>query len=409
MTSQVSTNLTSDVITREMQNVLHSKATFLGTIDRQYDKSFAKDGAKIGASMRARLPRKYTVSTGAAISTQAPQEYSVTLPCTTQAHVDTTFTTAELALDIDTFSSLIVEPAMSQLAAYIDNDALSMYSSIGPSVGTPGATPATLLVYLNAKAKLNQQGTPKDNQRNALIDSAACSATVDGLKGLFQDSSQISKQYLDGMMGRTAGLNFYESDLIQYHTNGAFGDGTHTATDASIAEGLSSIDMATFSVAAPVLNAGDVFTIAGVYDVHPETKQAYSHLKQFTVTTTITGSSNAIAGVSFSPACYAAGAYQNVSALPVTTAVVTMLGTASLTYAQNLVYHKNAFTLATADLEMPDDVHFKSRQVFEGISMRLLRQYTISTDAIPARIDVLYGYKELHDLRREPQAVRLWG
>ena len=408
MTSMASTNLTPDMITREMQRVLHSKAQFVGTVNRAYDNSFAVDGAKIGATLRVRLPRKYSVQTGAALSTEEPQEYSVSLPCSTQAHVDTTFSSAELSLDIDSFSNLIIEPAMAQLAAYIDNDCLSMYDTIGPSVGTPGTTPATLLVYLNAKAKLNQQATPKDNNRCVMIDSAASAATVDGLKGLFQDSSQISKQYLDGMMGRTAGFNFYENDLLNTHTTGAFA-GTVLVDDAAIASGDSTIGMDAFTDAAPTLKKGDVFTIADVYDVHPETKVAYSHLKQFVVTADATGSSNEITAVSFSPAIVSTGSYQNISALPVNNAAVTFLGTASTTYAQNLAYHRDAFTIATADLEMPEDVHFKSRQVYEGISMRLIRQYTISDDHIPSRVDVLYGYKELHDLRREPQCVRIWG
>lgn len=409
MTSQVTTNLTSDVITREMQRVLHTKAQFCGTINRQYDNSFAQEGAAIGKTLRVRLPRKYTVSTGAALSTQAPQEPSTTLTVTTQAHVDTTFTTAELALDIDDFSQRIIQPAMSQLAAYIDNDALSMYDETAPSVGTPGTTPATYLVWAQAKAKLNEQATPIDNQRNVMMDSQASASTTDALKGLFQQSNQIANQYLEGKMGRMTGFDFYESDLIQKHTNGAFGDGTHAVDDGAIASGDTTLGMDTFSVAAPVINKGDVFTIAGVFDVHPETKQAYSHLKQFTCTTTVTGATSAIASVAFTPAIISTGAYQNISALPADSAVVTMLGTASLTYPQNLAYHKDAFTIATADLEMPDDVHFKSRIVFEGISMRLLRQYTIATDAIPARVDVLYGYKALHDTAREPQAVRVWG
>lgn len=397
------------MITREMQRVLHTKAQFCGTINRQYDDSFAQEGASIGKTLRVRLPRKYTVSTGASLSTQAPQEPSTTLTITTQAHVDTTFTTAELALDIDDFSQRIIQPAMSQLSAYIDNDALSMYQEVAPSVGTPGTTPNTYLVYAQGKAKLNEQACPIDNRRVALVGSQASASTTDALKGLFQSSTQISQQYLEGKMGQMAGFMFYESDLIQRHTNGAFGDGTHAVNDAAIASGDTTLGMDTFSVAAPVLNKGDVFTIAGVFDVHPETKQAYSHLKQFTVTATVTGATNAIASVAFTPSLTSTGAYQNISALPIDDAVVTMVGSASTTYPINMLYHEDAFTIATADLEMPDDVHFKSRVVYEGLSMRLLRQYTIASDAIPARIDVLYGYKALHDTEREPCAVRLWG
>lgn len=409
MASLVSTNLTPDMITREMQRVLHTKAQFCGTINREYDDSFAQEGAKIGATLRIRLPRKYTVSTGAALSTQAPQEYSVTLPCSTQAHVDTTFTTAELALDIDDFSDRIITPAMSQLAAYIDNDALTMGASIAPSTGTPGTSPTNLLPYLQAKAKLNQQASPVDEKRTALVSSETSASLVNGLSGIFQSANQISNQYLQGKMGLAAGFTFYESDLLNSHTTGNFGTTGAAINDAATTDGQTTVNMDTFSNATPTLTVGDVFTVAGVFDVHPETKVPYSHLKQFVVTAAATGATNAITGVTFSPAWISTGVYQNVSALPADDAVVAFTGDAATSYKYDLCYHRDAFTMATADLEMPNDVHFKSRIVFENISMRLLRQYTISDDAIPARVDVLYGYVPIHDDRREPQAVRVWG
>lgn len=410
MASLVSTNLTPDMITREMQRVLHTKAQFCGTINREYDDSFAQEGAKIGATLRVRLPRKYTVSIGSALSAQSPQENSVTLPCSTQAHVDTTFSTAELALDIDDFSDRIIQPAMSQLAAYIDNDALTMGASVAPSVGTPGTGPTNLLPYLQAKAKLNQQATPIDNLRTAMVSSDTSATLVNGLSGLFQDSTQISNQYLQGKMGRTAGFTFYENDLLNRHTTGDFGAGTAAVNDAAVADGQNTLDMDTFTVAAPTLTVGDVFTIDGVFDVHPETKVAYQHLKQFVVTADAgPGAVNALTGVAFSPTLQSTGAYQNISALPADDAVITFFGSATTSYNYDICYHRDAFTMATADLEMPNDVHFKSRIVFEGISMRVLRQYTISDDAIPARVDVLYGYVPINDGLREPQACRVWG
>ena len=408
MASNTITNLTTDKITEEMQRVLHSKAQFLGTINKEYDDSFAKDGAKIGASLRVRLPRKYSVQSGAALSTEEPQENSVTLPCDSQRHVDTTFTTADMALDIDRFSERIVVPAMSQLAAYVDNDLLSMYSSVAPSVGTPGTAPVKMLPFAQARAKLNQQATPKDGDRCVLVDSNVSAAVIDGNRSLFQDSTSISRQYLEGMIGRSTGFDFLESELLNTHTNGAFA-GSTLIDDASIATGQTTIGIDAFTDAAPTIKKGDVFTIADVYDVHPETKQSYSHLKQFVVTADNTGSTNQITDVAFRPAIHLTGVYQNIDALPVDDAVVTFLGTAETTYQNSLAYHKNAFLCASADLLMPNDVHNKSRVVFEGMSMRVLTQYTISSDAMPTRIDILYGYIMASDTAREPQACRVWG
>jgi hypothetical protein len=154
------------------------------------------------------------------------------------------------------------------------------------------------------------------------------------------------------------------------------------------------------------LKAGDVFTIAGVYAVNPQTRQSTGSLQQFVVTADATASSGAWSSVSISPAIYTAShALATVDAFPADNAVVTVLGSASTNYAQNLVYHKDAIAFATADLLMPQGVDMASRQVHNGISMRIVRQYDINNDRMPCRVDVLYGYSVI----RPQMGVRLWG
>jgi hypothetical protein len=155
------------------------------------------------------------------------------------------------------------------------------------------------------------------------------------------------------------------------------------------------------------LKKGETFTIAGYYAVHPETKVPYTHLQQFVVTADKAASGTTIASLAIAPAIVTSGAYQNVYGTPGTDAVVTFNGgtqcggvadstaSASAAYGQNLCFHKDAFAFVSADLEMPSGVHFAARKVMDGISMRIIRQYDINNDAIPARIDVLYGYKAI--------------
>jgi len=148
-----------------------------------------------------------------------------------------------------------------------------------------------------------------------------------------------------------------------------------------------------------------VFTIAAVYAVNPQTRLSTGSLQQFVVTAdqTLTGTSATIA---FQPAMYTAtNALATVDAFPVSTAVITFVGTASTVYPQNLVYHKDAITLATADLLLPQGVDMASRQVHNGISMRIVRQYDINNDRMPCRVDVLYGFNTI----RAPMACRVWG
>jgi len=147
-----------------------------------------------------------------------------------------------------------------------------------------------------------------------------------------------------------------------------------------------------------------VFTVAGVYAVNPQTRETTGSLQQFVVTAAASGSSTAT--LSVSPAMYTADqALATIDAFPAASAVVTMLGSAATAYPQNLVYHKDAITFATADLLLPQGVDMASRAVHNGISMRVVRQYDINNDRMPCRIDVLYGYSVI----RPQMAVRLWG
>jgi len=375
------------MITREALAVLHEKLSFVGTINREYDSSFARSGAKIGNTLRIRKPAKYTVRTGAAISTQDHEEESTTLAVSTQKGVDVTFTTDELTMSLDDFSSNVLEPQMAVLASNIEADVLSgVTKEIYNLVGTPGTTPAGTLVFGQARAKLNQYLAPKDNMRCVQMDSLTMASMVGALEGLFHESTQTSKAYLDGLIGRHAGFNWYENEKVYVHSNGADVAGAIDDAGAAIATGDTSVAVDGFTAA---LSVGSVFTMAGVNAVHGETKVDYGFLQQFVVTAATTTL------ITFDPPLYSTGAKQNVSALPADDAAITASGALSTDYEQHLAYHKNVATFATADLVMPEGVHFASRQVFDGISMRIVRQYDISTDKIPCRIDVLYGYKTI--------------
>jgi hypothetical protein len=382
--------LTPTAVTREALRILHQKLTFVGNVNRQYDDSFAKTGAKIGDTLKIRLPNQYVVRTGKTLSTQDTTENSVSLTVGTQKGVDINFSSAELTLSLDDFSDRILEPAMAVLAANIEADALNMYKDVYNSVGTAGTVPADLLTYLTAKQKLDENLAPMDKNRTIHTLPNASVKLVDALKGLFQDSSAISEQYREGKMGRTAGFDFYQNTLLPTHTLGnkvssvTVNGATQTGSTLNIG-GVANAD---------TFKQGTVFTIAGVYQVHPESKAAYASLQQFVVTadaamTTTTGS------ISISPPMVATGALQNINATAASGAVITIVGSASTSYGQNLAFHKDAFAFATADLLMPKGVDFAAREVYDGVSMRIVRMYDITNDNFPCRLDVLYGYKAI--------------
>ena len=394
------TFLTPNMITREALRILHQKLTFVGSINREYDKSFAKDGAKIGDTLRVRLPNQYTVRTGQNLSAQDTNETQVSLTVGTQRGVDTHFTSSELTLSLDDFSQRILEPSMSVLAAAIEADALTMYQDVSQSDWNGGAA-ATYQRLLRGR-KIMQDALAPSNDRTALLNTQDNVDLVDALKGLFQDSTGIAKQYREGYMGRTGGFDFSENTLMPRHTRGAANTAYTTSTlVAALPISATPVSAITVATGTGAMNDGDVFTIANVFAVHPETKANTGVLQQFVVTTANAGGA---VSVQISPAIVLAGGAQNV-VIPSTSATASLVffGTASATVSTSLLYQKDAFAFATADLQMPRGVDFAAREVMDGISMRIVRDYDISTDRFPCRIDVLYGFRTL----RPQLAVRL--
>jgi len=379
--------LTPTAVTREALRILHQKLNFVGNIVRDYDDSFAKKGAKIGDTVKVRLPNQYVVRTGATLSAQNTVESSVALQISTQKGVDLNFTSAELTLNLDDFSERILNPAMSVLAAAIEADALSMALDVYQAVNNVGSA-ISLNKVLGGRKLLQDALAPADNQRTCLLNTQDNVDLIDSLKGLFQDSSAITKQYKEGMMGRTAGFDFYENTLFGNQQTGTAASATTYTVNGANQVG-SGVIVAT---GATTFKKGDVVTFAGCNKVHPETKADQGVLQQFVVTADHAGGAGTLA---IAPAIVTSGAYQNVSASPNHGGAVVKVGGASAIYKPSLVFHKEAFAFVTADLVMPQGVHFAAREVIDGVSMRIVQQYDIANDRLPCRLDVAYGYATL--------------
>lgn len=400
--------LTIDMITRKSLEILENNLVITRNVNRAYDDSFAVQGAKIGSTLRIRLPDRATVTDGAALQVQDDNEQYTTLTVSSQKHIGLNFTTAELAMQLDDFAERVLKPRVSQLAASIDADVASItYKGIGQSVGTPGTTPATSLVLLQAQQKLNESAVMMD-PRYATVNPAANAALVEGMKGFFNPTGTITNQFKTGMMG-TGVLGYNEiamSQSIPVHTTGNFP--ASPIVSATAVNGASTISMS-FTSGTKTLLKGDVFTVANVYAVNPQTRQSTGALQQFVVLdnyTVTSGTAFTVPAVSVYPPIYGpTHALATVNRVPTTSDAITFIGTANTGYPQNLVYHKDAITFATADLLMPQGVDMASRQTHNGISMRIIRQYDINNDRLPCRIDVLYGAAVL----RPAMGVRVWG
>lgn len=396
--------LTIDMITRKALEILENNLVLTRTVNRQYDDSFAVEGAKIGSTLRIRLPDRALVTDGAALQVQDDNEQFTTLTVSSQKHIGVNFTSAELTMQLDDFAERVLKPRISQLASSIDADVANAYKTVFQSVGTPGTTPSTSLVLLQAQQKLNESAAVM-SPRYATVNPAANAGLVEGMKGLFNPVNTISRQFKNGLMGEgVLGLEEINmSQSIKQHTTGSR-TGAHTVTTTVSTQGQATINIT--GTGTQTIAEGDVFTIAGVFAVNPQTRESTGSLQQFTVLAAATAAAGAYTSVQISPAIYTStNALATVNSFPQSGAVVTFLGAASTQYPQNLVYHKDAISFATADLLLPQGVDMASRQVHNGISLRVVRQYDINNDRMPCRIDVLYGYSTI----RPPMAVRLWG
>ena len=401
--------LTISKITNEALMVLENELTFTGEVDRNYDDQFAVVGAKIGATVNVRRPGRFIGTTGPALNVEDFNETSVPVTLSTQFHVDTQFTTQDLALSLDMFSDRVLKPAVAAIANKIDRDGLVVAkNNTANIVGTAGTPPTGLITYLTAGAYLDAEGAPRDGRRSCLVEPFTSATIVDSLKGLFMPAAKISEQYEKGLMGvDSAGMKWKMDQNVVSQTFGSYASATlstNTATfTGSLTSGWASSSTITIAAAsaAAALNQGDVIQIANVYAVNPQNRQAYgsNKLRNFVVTAPVTISSGGSASVTVSPAIITAGQFQNVSVSSTSsTAVVTPFNNTGTVSPQNIVMHRNAFTLAVADLELPEGVHFAGRASDKeiGLSMRVVRQYTINNDSIPTRLDVLYGWAPLY-------------
>jgi hypothetical protein len=383
--------LTLGGITREALRLFKNSNAFLQTIDRQYDSSFAKSGAKIGSQLRIRLPNDYTVRTGANMSTQDTVERSVTLTVATQKGVDVAFTSADLALSLSDFSSRVLQPMIVKLAGAVASDVMSLADGVPTLVhnvdGSNNTISPTAATWLQAGALLDLYSAPRGN-RCAIVDAMTQSRVVAGLAGLFNPSPAISDQYKTGKMGGTGGAlgiddwRMDQSTLLHstaaYSTLGTVSGANQTGSSVT-----------TSSLAGPIA-AGDIVSFAGCYLSNRVNDTSTGQLAQFVVTSAVSGSATSIP---IYPAIDKVAPYKTVSASPTDGGAITVATKASEVYRKSMVFCPEAFTLVTADLDLPTGaVVDASRQVFDGISLRMIRDYLTASDEFATRLDILYGY-----------------
>jgi hypothetical protein len=391
------------MITREALRVLENNLTFTKQINRQYDDKFGVEGAKIGTVLNVRKPPRYLGRTGQALQVEGATETQVPVTLNTQFGVDLQFSSQDLALSIDDFSDRFIKPAIATIANKIDADGLALYTSIYNAIGKPGTTSGTgsiddLFTYLSAGVRLDNGACPMDGLRSIVLTPFAQASIVNALKTLFQQASAIASQYVKGQMGTAAGFDWYMDQNCATHTTGTIAAASATVNGAN--QTGSSI-ATTGWTSGDTLKIGDIVQFAGVYSVNPQSRQSTAILQDFVITADVTTTTTAT--LSISPSIIVSGANQTVSNSPASGASVQVWGSATTsTYSnktspQSMAFHRDAFTLVTADLPLPGGVDMAARVSDKqlGMSIRMIRAYDINTDLFPCRLDILYGWATL--------------
>lgn len=381
--------LTINIITREAVRLWKNTNAFMQNVSTQYDDQYARTGAKIGTTLRIRLPNDYTVRTGAAAQVQDTNEVNTAMTLATQKGVDLAFTSVDLTMELQDFSERILAPAVNNLAGAVAVDIMGgaeggVCNYVDAESAGAIITP-TQATVLSAGAILDTNSAPTMSRR-LVTDPFTDARVVSALSGLFNPSQEISRQYSSGAMKNALGFDWFKDQTVIKHTSGSFSAGTVSGA------GQTGITITTSAITG-ALAQGDMITIAGVYQVNRITKQSTGALRQFVVTLPVASGATSIP--IYPPLIPANGGnavqFQTVTASPANSATISLVGPASATYRKNIAYVPDAVTMATADLVTPNNVEV-SRAEFDGVSMRMVRQYIVGTDQEVTRLDVLYGY-----------------
>lgn len=408
------TVLTADIIAKEATMILDNELGMAKAVYRGYEKEYSnsQNGYESGATVTIKRPTDFTVRDGATASIQDVTEGSTSITVDKQKGVDFQFSSVELSLSISELSERVLKPAMVQLANQVDADLMALYNKVPNWVGTPGQTINSFSDFAKAPERMDLGAVPT-SERTAFLSPSDHWGLLGNQTGLYIQGA-ANGAYREGSLGKIGGVDTMMSQNVPTHTVGiATGspvvNGGSQATTWALTKdsGTQSLVTAGWTNSTNgILKAGDIITIAGVFAVNPVTKATLPHLRQFVVTADAnSGATTGPSTLTISPPIIVSGAQQTCSAQPANSAVITVLGTGATGYAQNLVFHKNAFALAMVPLVMPQGAVGGSRQSYKGTSVRIQPYYDGANDVSKWRCDILYGVKAI-----DPRlAVRLSG
>lgn len=382
------------VIAKMGAAILADNAPFYQSCDKEPASSFGQiNGYNVGQTINVNIPAIPTIGTTADITSGLNDvlEGKVAMTLNQRFVANAALTSLEIqnSLALKDWGSRVLKPYMSTMGQYIDNQFMTLAKNATYNVvGTAGSTVFDTTTIGSAREKIRKNLAPLGDDLTLVMDSTAMNSAYTSRKGLFQDSSQIAKQYRTGVVGIADGFNYVESNLTPLHTRGTQ-TGTFTVATTSTT-GDSTIALT--GTSGGTLKAGDVFTVANVFAVHPTTKATQNYLQQFVVTADNTAVSTAYTAVAISPSVYTSTSLQTVNRLPTSADVVTIIGSLSTGYQQSLAFHKQAFRVASVPLMKPEGAHMVGQETVDGMTVRVWMDSILLTDKMVLRLDFLGAF-----------------
>lgn len=394
------TTLTASIIAKAAVGILENELTMASAVYRGYEDEFDKkvNGYNVGDTITIRKPTDFTVRNTITASPQDVTEGKLTLQINQVAGVDFKFTSQQLTLNIADLSERVIQPAMVQVANAIDLAVMSLYKDIPQWVGTPGTPIQSFAGFAKGAQNLDDRSVPTGS-RKAVLAPADYWALAGSQTALF--SQQINnKAYRQGQIGEVGGIDTMMSQNAPTFITGPMG-GTpvvnganqNTTYDTTGVNTQSLITNGWTAAAAARVVVGDVFTIAGVFDVNPVTKAPLPFLKQFVVKANGSSDGSGNLTMTIAPQIITTGAFQNVTAAPANSAALTFVGTANTAYRNSLFFDKNAFALCMVPMVKPPGAVDCSRVSKNGISVRVIPYYDGTNDVSNWRLDCIFGTK----------------
>ena len=387
------TTLSASIVAKAAVGILENELVMANAVYRGYEDEFSKkiNGYTVGDTITVRKPTDFTVRNTITASAQDVTEAKLSIQVNQIAGVDFAFTSQQLTLNIGELSERVIRPAMIQIANQIDQQVMSLYKDIPQWVGTPGTLVQSFAGFAKGAQNMDQRSVPMGG-RSAVLAPADFWALAGSQTALFSQAIN-NKSYREGEIGKIGGIDTFMSQNAPTFTTGPMG-GTPLINGAAQNTTYDTTGANTAAAAARVV-AGDVFTIAGVFDVNPVTKATLPFLKQFVVKSNGSSDAGGNLTLTIAPQIITTGAFQTVSAAPADNAALTFVGTANTSYTNNLFFDRNAFALVTVPMVKPPGAVECSRMSKNGISVRVIPFYDGTNDKSTWRLDVLYGTKTI--------------